>query len=143
LHLFLLYTWRKTGKKTGFLDKYHQLILVVFLGFMTAIHYMTNAFDGPIYILLIGFALLFIFGLRKELFIYSSIVGAAFLVFSYPFSSHFSPFVTGIGVNCSPDFLVNIKSWGPFLFEKEMPADPSGAFTLWGFSGPLLFFLYG
>jgi len=52
-----------------------------------------------------------------------------------PFSSHFTPFITGIGVNCSPDFLTNIGKIGPFLFEKgNCQTSPFWMlFILWGF----------
>lgn len=47
------------------------------------------------------------------------IVGVGFAIFSLPFSLSFKPFVSGIGVLCTPEFLTNIKSFGPFLFEKD------------------------
>ncbi|OGK63109.1 hypothetical protein A2334_00055 [Candidatus Roizmanbacteria bacterium RIFOXYB2_FULL_38_10] len=113
----------------------YLLLSTIFLGFMTAIHYMTNAFDGPIYILLTGFFLIVIFGFSRNLFLYMGVVVGSFLLFSFPFSSHFSPFVSGIGVNCSPDFLVSIGKFGPFLFEKgNCQPDPIWMlFVLWGF----------
>lgn len=106
-----------------------------FLGFLTAVHYMTNAFDGPIYMMLIGAVFLVLFGLTPKLIINLVILIISFLVFSLPFSINFSPFVSGIGVNCSPDFLVNIEKIGPFLFEKgNCQADPFWMlFILWGF----------
>lgn len=97
--------------------KYQSLVSIIF-GFLIAVHYMTNAFDGPIYVLFIGGIFLLLYGLSVQLFIQMGLVVLAFVVFSYPFSSNFSPFVSGIGVNCSPDFLVNLKKLGPFLFEK-------------------------
>lgn len=107
----------------------------VFLGFMTAIHYMTNAFDGPIYILLSLVVFLAVYGISWN-FLYSTIVIVfSFLIFSLPFSAHFSPFVSGIGMNCAPDFLVNLQKLGPFLFEKgNCQPDPFWMlFVLWGF----------
>ncbi|PIY69477.1 hypothetical protein COY90_00390, partial [Candidatus Roizmanbacteria bacterium CG_4_10_14_0_8_um_filter_39_9] len=113
----------------------YYLLTVIALGFMTALHYMTNAFDGPIYLLLIALTLFVMFGFKKKLFFYMAVSTVSFLVFSHPFSSHFSPFVSGIGVNCSPDFLTDMKKIGPFLFEKgNCQPDPFWMlFVLWGF----------
>ena len=108
---------------------------VVFLGFLTAIHYMTNAFDGPIYILLTIIIIFFMFGFSKTLIINIAILLISFLVFSWPFSAHFTPFVSGIGVNCAPDFLTKMGKLGPFLFEKgNCQISPLWMlFVLWGF----------
>ena len=118
----------------------HQILDVksattLLLGFMIAVHYMTNAFDGPIYLLLIGGIYLLIYQLRPMLFIQGALLVLSFIVFSYPFSTNFAPFVSGIGVNCSPDFLVNIKQLGPFLFEKGncQISQLWMLFILWGF----------
>lgn len=147
--LFLMFTHKQqanilsqTSKIKSVVGKFfHSLISTPYslytfaLGFMTALHYMTNAFDGPIYLLLIALTLFVMFGFKKELFFYMTISIISFLVFSYPFSSHFSPFVSGIGVNCSPEILTNIKKFGPFLFEKgNCQPDPFWMlFVLWGF----------
>ena len=113
----------------------HQLLITISLGFMTAIHYMTNAFDGPIYILLISLIFLLIFGLSKKFIINTLVLGISFVVFSFPFSYFFAPFVSGIGVNCSPKFLTDIGKLGPFLFEKGncQSSPPWMMFVLWGF----------
>lgn len=107
----------------------------LFLGFLIAIHYMTNAFDGPIYILLSIFIFLFIFGFSFNFFLLLFTLTFSFLIFNLPFSSHFKPFVTGIGVNCSPNFLTNIGKIGPFLFEEgNCQVSPLWMlFILWGF----------
>ena len=108
---------------------------ILFLGFLTAIHYMTNAFDGPIYILLCLLIFLVIFGFTRYFFISSAGLLAAFWIFSLPFSANFSPFVSGIGVNCSPGFLTKLQKLGPFLFEKGNCQISSFwmLFILWGF----------
>jgi len=113
----------------------HQQLFTIFLGFLTAIHYMTNAFDGLIYILLTIFVLFFLFRLSWQFLINLIVLIIFFIVFSLPFSSHFTPFITGIGVNCSPDFLTNIGKIGPFLFEKgNCQTSPFWMlFILWGF----------
>lgn len=108
---------------------------IIILGFLTAIHYMTNAFDGPIYLLLTSIFLFAIFKFSRN-FIYSiGLLFLSFLLFSLPFSKFFSPFVNGIGVNCSPDFLIKMKKIGPFLFEKGncQASIPWMLFILWGF----------
>jgi len=107
----------------------------ILLGFMAAIHYMTNAFDGPIYILLSLLFLLVIFGFSIKLVLPTLLLIFSFFIFSLPFSVNFNPFVSGIGVNCSPDFLVNIGKIGPFLFEKNnCQVSPFWMlFILWGF----------
>lgn len=108
---------------------------IIFLGFLTAIHYMTNAFDGPIYILLSIFVFVFLFGFSSKFFLSFFTLVFSFLIFNLPFSSYFKPFVTGIGVNCSPDFLTNIRKIGPFLFEEgNCQVSPLWMlFILWGF----------
>ncbi len=113
----------------------YLLPATIFLGFLTAVHYMTNAFDGPIYMLLslVVFFVLFSFTIR--FFLFAGITIMAFVLFSAPFSRHFTPFVSGIGLNCSRDFLVNLKKLGPFMFEAgKCQASPVWMiFTLWGF----------
>jgi uncharacterized membrane protein len=112
-----------------------QLLPFIFLGFLTAIHYMTNAFDGPIYILLTIFVITFIYGFNKQWLIAVGVLLSSFYLFSLPFSINFEPFVSGIGMNCSPDFLVNLHKIGPFLFEKgNCQISPLWMlFVLWGF----------
>ncbi|MFH0979392.1 MAG: DUF2298 domain-containing protein [Candidatus Roizmanbacteria bacterium] len=112
-----------------------QLISTIFLGFLTAIHYMTNAFDGPIYLLLSIVIFFFLFKLSAQFFINVVVLIVSFIGFSLPFSLYFTPFITGIGVNCSPEFLTQMGKFGPFLFEKgNCQASPLWMlFILWGF----------
>lgn len=121
--LFLQFTgkWRLKG--------------TIALGFMTAVHYMTNAFDGPIYILLTALLLFSVFKATVKFSTHIVALLASFVVFSLPFSIHFTPFVSGIGVNCSPDFLVNMGRLGPFIFERgNCQTSPFWMlFVLWGF----------
>lgn len=107
---------------------------VVFLGFLGSIHYMTNAFDGPIYLLLTLFIFLFLFK-TVPFFVNFLVLTGSFFFFSLPFSRHFKPFVTGIGVNCSAQFLTSLKKLGPFLFEKgNCQTSPIWMLlVLWGF----------
>lgn len=112
-----------------------SLFFMVMLGFLTAVHYMTNAFDGPIYLLLTSLILFIIFKISRNFILHMGVLFASFAIFSLPFSKFFSPFVTGIGVNCSPEFLLKIKKIGPFLFEKGncQVSAPWMLFILWGF----------
>ena len=133
-------------KKNIFLKNlYHYLSLVIyyslklryffFLGFLIAINYMTNAFDGPIYFLLSAIVIILIFGFSFKSLYSLLIIIFSFFIFTLPFSSHFRPFVSGIGVNCSPDFLTKIAKFKFFLFEKgNCQISPFWMlFVLWGF----------
>lgn len=130
--LFLFFTKKQISK---LVPSPYSLIPIVFLGFMTAIHYMTNAFDGPIYILLTLFIFFVMFGFSYKLFLNSFVLISSFLIFSLPFSWFFKPFVSGIGVNCAPKFLTDLKKIGPFLFESgNCQISPFWMlFILWGF----------
>lgn len=104
---------------------------MLFLSFLFAVMYMTNAWDGLIYLLLgIIFLIYFIFykhinmrGFSGQNFykflthVITLVFG--FFVFSLPFSIHFKPFVSGIGIICAPAFLTNLGKLGPFLFEAD------------------------
>lgn len=101
----------------------HVPVTILF-GFLTAVHFMTNAFDGPIYLLL-GIGVLFVLhGLSIALVINLVILAFSFIYFSLPFSVFFEPFVSGVGVNCGFPL---VEAWakgaeslkvGPFLFEQ-------------------------
>lgn len=108
---------------------------IIFLGFLTAVHYMTNAFDGPTYILLSIVIFFIALGINFQSVIASIILIISFLIYSLPFSLNFKPFVSGIGVNCSPSFLTKIGQIGPFIFEADKcQVSPLWMlFVLWGF----------
>ncbi|HSX40717.1 MAG TPA: DUF2298 domain-containing protein, partial [Candidatus Saccharimonadales bacterium] len=111
------------------LDFEHSLKITNFklkiplIGFLLAVMYMTNAWDGFIYFLLAALVVIIIFFKQKPkgyilnstYFILSILIG--FFIFSLPFSLTFKPFVSGIGVICAPKFLTGIGHLGPFLFE--------------------------
>ncbi len=107
----------------------------ILFGAMVAVHYMTNAFDGPIYILLVMILLAYRFRLTLTFGLHVILLGISYMIFSLPFSAFFTPFVSGIGVNCSPSFLVELKKIGPFLFEKGncQVSEWWMLFVLWGF----------
>ena len=109
--------------------------IAALFGFMVAVHYMTNAFDGPMYLLLFFVTLFLLYRLTRQFFFMAGATVLFFILFSLPFSIHFQPFATGIGVNCSPDFLTNLGSLGPFLFEKGNCQISAiwMLFVLWGF----------
>lgn len=113
---------------------YHELILIVLLGFLASTNYMTNAFDGGIYLLLSMFLFVGAYGVFKGL-LYSAVAVGSFVLFNVPFSAHFDPFVSGIGVNCAPQFLTQLKQVGPFLFEAGNCQSSTWwmLLTLWGF----------
>jgi uncharacterized membrane protein len=93
---------------------------LIFIGFLLAIMYMTNAWDGGIYLLLAGLVLLFISNLRLKIFTQSmTIVALSLFLFSFPYNYFFKPFASGIGILCSPEFLTKIGKIGPLLFEKN------------------------
>ncbi len=135
LFLFFINTLREKSNKDKKILNPRHIYTVMFLGFLTAIHYMTNAFDGPIYILLSLIVLFILFKFTIRWFLYAGLLISSFITFSLPFSKHFTPFVTGIGLNCSPQFLIDIGRIGPFLFEKgNCQISPFWMlFILWGF----------
>lgn len=111
------------------LNRKINLLRIVFLSFLFAVMYMTNAWDGLIYLLLSVLLLGFLTFNKNGndwkfsyVQIYSFFKGIitfiiGFLFFSLPFSVHFKPFVSGIGIVCAPAFLTKIGKLGPFLFE--------------------------
>lgn len=122
--LFMLFVQKKT-----------KIASAAILGFLTAIHYMTNAFDGPIYVLFSIIILFFSYRFSLKFVFSCFILVMSFFAFSFPFSYFFKPFISGIGINCSPQFLVEIGRFGPFLFEKNnCQVSPVWMlFILWGF----------
>ncbi len=128
--LFLLFY--KIKKK---IFEINYLLKIIFLGFLVAIHYMTNAFDGPIYFLLLSLVFFINFGFSKAFFYSIATLLSSFIIFSTPFSYYFSPFVSGIGVNCAPSFLTKIGKIGPFLLEAGncQISDFWMLFVVWGF----------
>ena len=130
--LFIFFTKKHTVNSVLTTNHYP---LTTLLGFMCAVHYMTNAFDGPIYLLLTSVFLLLMFKFSRRFAIHVGLLVGSFILFSLPFSIHFKPFVTAIGMNCSPSFLVDIGKIGPFIFERGncQPDELWMLFVLWGF----------
>ena len=98
------------------------------VSFLLSLSYMTNAWDGLIYLLL--FCIIAILKSIEEFhksrlkgFILNSgkfmgVLFGGFIIFTLLFDINFSPFASGIGLNCSPDFLIRMGHLGPFLFES-------------------------
>lgn len=105
------------------------------LGFLIGVHYMTNAVDGPIYLLLVMLVFILLLPSLLLRIVFIGTILVTFAITIVPFSLFFKPFVSGIGVNCSPDFLTNLKKIGPFLFEKGNCQVSAlwMLFILWGF----------
>ena len=121
---------------------------LLFLGVLLAAMYMTNAWDGLIYLILSGMVFLYLnfsakFRENQTSFydsLYRTFSGSLFLLFffllaSLPFSLNFKPFASGIGVLCAPKTLLDIKKIGPLLFEVDKcQKSPLYMLTiLWGF----------
>ena len=114
-----------------FFIKKISLPFVLIISFLLSIAYMTNAWDGLIYLgltIIIFFLILLINSkgnVKKSLFEiilrfskYIIFLFLSFFSFTFLFNKSFSPFASGIGLNCSPDFLTKIGKIGPFIFEK-------------------------
>ncbi len=111
-----------------FLQQKFDKAYLILISFLLAVMYMTNAWDGLIYLLLSVMILSFLIFNKKgrlnldknsifKFFYKTAMLGVGFVIFSLPFSIHFKPFVSGVGVLCAPSFLTNIGKIGPFLFE--------------------------
>lgn len=135
--------------RSFFTEKRTTIKNLLFIGFLLGVMYMTNAWDGLTYLLLTGLVLLgfsispkvaqktkpslfssvvHFNALKKQFSFYPlhflaamGIIVGGFLLFSLPFSYFFNPsqIVSGIGILCSPKFLTDIGSFGPFLFEVD------------------------
>lgn len=180
IHEFPLYSWVVSDLHGHVLDIPFVLLtlalllcllvtkkirLLVLLGFLNAVMYMTNAWDGILYLFLTIIILLIItskkeiknaqekflkfsndilvftvgkyrLGIKLTNFMtYALTLCLLFILFSLPFSFFFKPFVSGIGILCAPQFLVNLGKIGPFLFEANHCQKSTWweLFTLYGF----------
>jgi YYY domain-containing protein len=113
----------------------YSIGMTALLGSLIGIAYTTNALDGPIYLLLMLVVFLFIFQISLSYILHVGVVVGSFFVTVLPFSLFFSPFASGVGVNCSPGFLTNIGNIGMFVFEEgNCQVSPFWMlFVLWGF----------
>lgn len=151
LNLIVNFSFKRDspGNKKGILAEFenHTFLPVsqlLLLGLLLAVMYMTNAWDGLIYLI---FAVLVFFYLNARSLQNESIYKIFyrtfsallflvffFLLFNFPFMINFRPFVSGIGVLCAPKFLLE-KKIGPFLFETgKCQKSPFYMMALlWGF----------
>lgn len=111
-----------------FLKKEVKLLYFPLIGFLLSVMYMTNAWDGIIYLLFAAAIFLAlslsykkkkVFFSLKKFVLYLGMVLVSYFIFSLPFNLSFKPFVSGIGVLCAPQFLVSIGKFGPLLFEAD------------------------
>jgi hypothetical protein len=131
----------------------HSFVYLFFIGLLIGMAFMTNALDGPIYVGLVMFLLVFMPTHQKRFTAaWMKTQGVAILVLvgawilgSLPFLLFFKSFVSGIAVNCPPAFLAE-RRLGPILFETIDKCQKSPLWMmglLWGFfwvcGGVLLF----
>lgn len=115
---------------TIFVSKKISFIKIIFLSFLTSILYMTNAWDGVIYIglsiILISYLILSANKTKEEykskflkmvFYLLSLLFG--FFIFSLPLNLFFKPFTTGVGILCAPEFLIRKGQIGFLLFEGD------------------------
>ncbi|HSW87882.1 MAG TPA: DUF2298 domain-containing protein [Candidatus Saccharimonadales bacterium] len=134
---------------------------LVLIGFFIAVMYMTNAWDGLMYLLLTIVVLAVIIKRKLSVSFFedaffweflpkAGIIFLCFFLFSLPFSLFFQAgeIVHGIGVLCSPKFLTDKGHLGPFLFEANHCQHSPWwqLFTLYGFfyiwAIPFIIFLW-
>ena len=112
------------------------------ISFLLAVMYMTNVWDGIIYFLLAAIVISYIrlrsainpehqqsikhyvSSIKKKSYLilttlYLILICVGFFLFSLPFNLFFKPFASGIGLLCSPDFLIKIGQIGPLIFEAD------------------------
>lgn len=151
---------KKSGQKgtnksiyTHFLNEFESntsipLPVILLLGLLLSVMYMTNAWDGMIYMIL-SVLVIFYRNMRlkrlqpQEITFWNAVYKTFssmlflvffFLIFNLPFSMNFRPFVSGVGVLCAPKSLLG-KTLGPLLFE-EGKCQKSPLYMLailWGF----------
>jgi len=96
-------------------------IYLPLLGLLLAIMYMTNAWDGLIYLLLIV-VLIGILALKKRRLLSflrpMLVLGVLLFIFTLPFNLFYKPPVSGLAILCPPQFLIG-KNIGPLLFENQ------------------------
>ncbi len=118
-------SWQLRAKRGGVQDLFQFSVFnfqFLLLAFLLAIMYMTNAWDGLIYAFLTFVVFIYLAYRFKNYTLYAiryTLIIIGFVLFSLPFSLHFKPFVSGIGILCAPPFLTNIGKLGPLLFETN------------------------
>ncbi len=97
-----------------------KFFTIVLLSFLLAAAYMTNAWDGLIYGGLTFLVLFYLAYKTKNYTLYAiryTLIVIGSIVFTLPFSLHFKPFVSGIGIvkDHSPLYMLFVL-WGFFYF---------------------------
>ncbi|MCR4329802.1 MAG: DUF2298 domain-containing protein [Candidatus Roizmanbacteria bacterium] len=115
--------------------KRFRIIVEIFFAYLLSIAYMTNATDLLVY----GGFLFFLYAVGYKnigtvLMHFIPTIGFAVLL-TYPFSSVFNSFVSAIGINCAPQWLIHMGKLGIFLGEADKcQSSPFWMlFILWGF----------
>lgn len=100
---------------------FSPIFTLIFIGFLLAGMYMTNAWDSMIYFLLTAVILFWQTKKIGKTISYLIFIFFWYLVFSLPFSLFFNPgeLVGGIGLVCPPQLLIHIGKIGPFVFEAN------------------------
>jgi len=133
-------------KRSSFLKILAEVTPQLFLlSILISLSYMINSVDGAIYTILFFIVSIAIFyriqygWLKSFLFslAFIAIIAVINFLFTYPFSSHFVPFVNGIGVNCGENIgkFLGINHLGPLFFDvNKCQSSPSYMlFIIWGF----------
>lgn len=126
--------WNKSNLDNTIFKQFAKYFVIhpfwlLFLGFLLAIMYMTNAWDGAIYFILTIAVIYFLIRERSKgaaiwtflfrLLVPLIFIGTIFLFFSLPYNYFFKPFASNVGLLCSPSFLIKIGKIGPLLFEPD------------------------
>jgi uncharacterized membrane protein len=96
-------------------------IYLTLISLLLAIMYMTNAWDGLIY-LLFTTILIGIISFKERSFLSflkpMLVLGTLLFIFTLPFNLFYKPPVSGLGILCAPQFLIG-KNIGPLIFENQ------------------------
>lgn len=116
-------------------SKLSTLLSLSLITLILAINYMTNSTDFLVYGSLLFFVLVIRFSHFKKVLFYYGIILLSALLLTSPFSLHFKPFASSLGVNCAPEFLTKLGKIGSFMFETgKCQTSPFWMlFILWGF----------
>ena len=118
---FLWKMWEKREKK----NILYPVVVLFLIGFNLAINYMTNAWDLPIYMTLVGLGFLagrwkeigFNWKLIRETAIFVFLILGTYLFFVIPFNLYFEPFFKGVDfVQARSPFWMLLVLWGYFYF---------------------------
>jgi uncharacterized membrane protein len=103
-----------------------SLIYLFIISLLLAIMYMTNAWDGLIYLLLTT-VLVGIISFKERSFLSflepMIVIGILLFILTLPFNLFYKPPVSGLGFLCPPQFLIG-KNIGPLIFENQCQHSP-------------------